>query len=193
MVLSGQAGDALFDTTSRPREAPDAGSLLPSSSSSWSRIAEAASIDAVSTTTMDSATAVNSGVAVDGGASVGGSDATTAGSSRSSGTTAAEPLPLGVPRPSGQRSAGAEGDAGVAEEEAGLAVTEDLAGLVVRWATTENLVRSRLMGLWVVKILVILYLATCLWSVVTALVEAVVRLITPVLTFFGFMLWILGA
>jgi hypothetical protein len=74
-----------------------------------------------------------------------------------------------------------------------LAVTEDLAGLVVRWATTENLVRSRLMGLWVVKILVILYLATCLWSVVTALVEAVVRLITPVLTFFGFMLWILGA
>jgi hypothetical protein len=65
------------------------------------------------------------------------------------------------------------------EDEEASAMAEDLAGLIVRSATKENLVRMRVLGLWSIKILVVLYLATCLWSVVTALVDAVVRLIAP--------------
>jgi hypothetical protein len=115
-----------------------------------------------------------------------------------SGATAAETLdrtlaePIGAQSPSGARArvdASVEPDRG---DEEGAAMTE-LAGLIVRTATKENLVRVRVVGLWSIRILVVLYLATCLWSVVTALVDAVVRLIAPVLTFGGFLLWMLGA
>ena len=162
---------------------PDAdGALSP-----WSRIGVAAR-------TTDGSTAIE-------GSSVsGGSGATVASSSatvRSSGSSAAEqqPPPSGVQSPSGPRVVvGANvGLDGRDEEEEASAMAEDLAGLIVRSATKENLVRMRVLGLWSIKILVVLYLATCLWSVVTALVDAVVRLIAPVLTFFGFLLWILGA
>jgi hypothetical protein len=82
---------------------------------------------------------------------------------------------------------------GAGDEGEASATTEELAVLIARAATKENLFRMRVLGLWSINILVVLYIATCLWSVVTALVDAVVRLIAPVLTFGGFLLWMLEA
>jgi hypothetical protein len=81
---------------------------------------------------------------------------------------------------------------GGAEDNDSSVMPDELAELIVRTATKENLSRLRMLGLWSIKILVVLYLATCLWSVVIAVGDAIVRLMAPVLTFGGFLLWIFG-
>jgi hypothetical protein len=170
IVLSDTAGDALLGALMEPAQSPPAGSDRMLSSSSWSRVVEAAS--------MDSSTAID------------GSNATVSSSAtvRSSATGGPAELPPGAQSPAGLGEGLGAGDEGEASE-----MMAELAVLIARTATKDNLVRMKVLGLWSVKILVVLYMATCLWSVVTALVDAVVRLIAPVLTFGGFLLWMLGA
>jgi hypothetical protein len=187
IVLSDMDGDALLGAllpeTGQTLSTTDVESVL--SSSSWSRVVEAASMD--SDTAIDAPNAtLESSVVVSSSATIRSRETVRSG----------ETVEAGGQVPSGVRDgldgAVAEAVDGRLDEETS-AMTAELASLIVRTATKENLAWTRELGLWSIKMLVALYLATCLWSVVTTLVDAIVRLIAPVLTFGGFLLWMLGA
>lgn len=184
IVLSDGAGDALLGALrEQPARWPPADSDGTLSSSSWSRAVDAASMDGSTAMEGSSAATDSSNLTVSSGVMV-----------RSSATGEPAEPPPGAQSPSGPRAGGLAGAGlGAGDEGEASATTEELAVLIARAATKENLFRMRVLGLWSINILVVLYIATCLWSVVTALVDAVVRLIAPVLTFGGFLLWMLEA
>jgi hypothetical protein len=58
--------------------------------------------------------------------------------------------------------------------------------------TAENLQTARDLGLLCMKTLIFLYVAACLWNVITAIHEAVLKAFEPVIVFLGFLNWVFG-
>jgi hypothetical protein len=65
-------------------------------------------------------------------------------------------------------------------------------GYAITSITTENLENVRNIGVLCMKILILLYLAACMWNVVAAIHDAVVKAFEPFLIFWTFLNWMAG-
>jgi hypothetical protein len=59
--------------------------------------------------------------------------------------------------------------------------------------TAENLQVTKDLGILTLKLLTMLYLAACMWSIVIAIHEALVKAFEPILYFWNFLNWLFGA
>lgn len=66
-----------------------------------------------------------------------------------------------------------------------------LMGLIEDAAKVENRKTVKNWGIWIGKFLLILYLAACVWNVVAAVRDAILKAVEPIIAFWRFLNWCL--